>query len=335
MGVYYTCDECGKTTKGCWPCDCPEKEIDRLTKLRIGSTILDAFQYQNVSGKSLWEKLRRATGEILCTITWLNGSDSTCLSEWWLVETPEADFDKTKLELSALAANSDDSEDSDEQRYKITGQAIQDGFRFRIYEAEFIYDHEVQEKSIEVDKRMMETLRVDIERQGFKLMPRSGVIIEEWFQPGDFYLKTVDTGTAIQFEHFSENGMLYVEEPDDLFKVYSEKALEEVAIDYRKFGWTEFRNENLVKWDKPTNESKIGGVKEPTMSKNALKKKRQRYNRWLKKRQHENEQTRGRMAISHCQVLVPQCQTRVTSSEQVCTRNVRADDQLCRVHSKK
>jgi hypothetical protein len=322
MGLYYTCDECGKTSKDFWPCSCPAKEATRLMELRIGSTVLDAFQYQSFNGMSLWEKLRRATGEIFCTITWVDNAKG--LGEWWLVQTPEADFDTIKRQI----APEEDDDDSEEQRYKITGQAIQDGFRFRIFEAEFGNDL----YALEVDKQTMETLRGVVKKQGFQLMPQSGVIIEEWFQPGQFWLKTVDSDVASQFEQLNDGD--YLKNAYDLFEVYSAKVLESITSQFRELGWTEFRNENTLRLDRPNNE-----LNEPTKkSKNAIKKQKRRQRRQLEKRRHENEQTRGRMTISHCEVLVPpvsQCQARVKSSGQVCTRVTRDEDQFCRVHATK
>lgn len=43
MGVYYTCDYCGVTNKGCYGCDCNEQLTKKVIASRIGWTLINTF----------------------------------------------------------------------------------------------------------------------------------------------------------------------------------------------------------------------------------------------------------------------------------------------------
>ena len=209
----YSSEKCNCTKTGSWPCDCPEKEIERLVQLRVGCIIVEAFHFFSDGTRYLHEKLQRKDGGFIYTMSCF-GSDGTAgLDRWVLVETSESDF---------YAAQGQFAEE-DEQQYKIVALASADGLFYGIFLADTIlYDEE--NYTIYCDKKMMEHLRETLEHRGFHTVLRSGIVIEEWYQPGKFYLREFNTDKTVKFKMLQSGDYL---KKDQLFQVYSEKQVEE------------------------------------------------------------------------------------------------------------
>ncbi len=73
MGKYYTCNVCGATAKGVWPCDCPRKTTLKNMKARVGCKIIRACHGFDGINEYLFEKLRTRHGKTLYHATCLGG----------------------------------------------------------------------------------------------------------------------------------------------------------------------------------------------------------------------------------------------------------------------
>lgn len=100
MGVYYTCDECGETAKGCWPCDCPEKKTARNIQKRVGCTIVSAFQIYNGINWYLYEQLQNRVGLTLYMCTCLGGGSGEYEDHHRIVQLNEESFAEKEKEYN-------------------------------------------------------------------------------------------------------------------------------------------------------------------------------------------------------------------------------------------
>lgn len=91
--VYFTCDVCGRSAKGYWPCDCPENETLKNMKLRVGCRILDCYHYNDGVNEYLYEKLETLQNEVIFMKICLGGGEEEHEDYWKLVLISQMSFD--------------------------------------------------------------------------------------------------------------------------------------------------------------------------------------------------------------------------------------------------
>ena len=100
MGIYYTCNECGATAKGVWPCDCPRKLTLKNIRARVGCKILKSCHGFDGVNEYLYEKLQSRKGETFYHATCLGGGGGEYDNDWKIVEISKKEFDAHYREFS-------------------------------------------------------------------------------------------------------------------------------------------------------------------------------------------------------------------------------------------
>lgn len=330
MGVYYTCEICGKSEKGMWPCDCPEKETNRNIQRRIKCRILVAFQAFDGANWYLYEELKDNDNGIVHMRICLGGASGEYEDHWKIVIIDEYDFDEHH-DLYRL-----DELQKAGKVWTIKGEVDPNGVSYTVTNLDPPRSYSLGALPLEdrFNEAEIENFRQDRQKDGWTKSIVDAV--EVWRIDGKVWSaasRCPDNETKKVFTRLQPG------EWNDIFFV--DEEMDEIFINYQKSGWTvaECTDERIRFFKaESTKEATVINTEiapaievTPKKNKNSAKKRRQRQNRKLReqteKRQHENEQTRGRMQF-HC--------TAVRSPPVPCTRILKdGDSALCSSHSRR